>query len=314
MFDRRYFLKCLALLGTVATIATPFSFAWEPNEPIRVLTFNILASEPSWETDAKSRPWIERKPILLDVMRNYPDGSGPYDFIGTQETSLHDKAELHQVKQLAEEMQGYGSLYAPCNGREGVFGLTNMIFWKKDRWEIDTEDSGTFWLSSTPEKPGSNDWVENNRGGQRCVTYGLFHEIGSNGRTGKKVYFYNTHLNVHVPSARVRSAFLIMDRIKNRKSPDTPVLLTGDFNSRRTTDPVTYFQGGKVEFDGQTCLPPFGLKEAFNVVHHDKPAPAIDFIFFNEYLKPIAAQVIPTNKNGVYPSDHRPIEAFFEWQ
>lgn len=293
------------------TLSCAFAAA---SEPVRVLTFNILASQPSWEKDAKQQPWAQRKPIVLDVMLNHPDGNGPYDFIGTQETSVHTEPDLHQVKQLAGEMRGYGSLYAPCKGRENVFGLTNMIFWKKDRWEIDPQDSGTFWLSSTPDKPGSNDWSENNRGGERCVTYGLFHEIGPGGKTGKKTYFYNTHLNVHVPSARVRSALLIMDKMKNRKSPDTPVLLVGDFNSRRTTEPVVYFQGGSVEFEGKTHTPPFGLKEAFDIVHPGKPAPGIDFIFFNDLLKPVEAKVIRTNKDGVYPSDHRPIEAVFEWK
>jgi endonuclease/exonuclease/phosphatase family metal-dependent hydrolase len=303
----RFFISLALLLAYSCTIAVAA-------EPVRVMTFNILASQPSWETDAKCQPWAVRKPIILDVMQNYPDGNGPYDFIGTQETSVHDKTELHQVKQLAEEMKGYGSLYAPCTGKENVFGLTNMIFWKNDRWEIDPQDSGTFWLSSTPDVPGSNDWSENNRGGQRCVTYGLFHEINAQGRTGKKVYFYNTHLNVHVPPARVRSAFLIMEKIQNRKSPNTPVLLAGDFNSRRTTEPVIYFQGDKVEFEEKTYTPPFGLKEAFDIANPGKPAPGIDFIFFNDYFKPVSAKSIPTNRDGVYPSDHRPIEAAFEWK
>jgi hypothetical protein len=43
--------------------------------------------------------------------------------------------------------------------------------------------------------------LKKNKGGERCVTYGLFHELGSNGRTGKKVYFFNTHLNVFVEIA-----------------------------------------------------------------------------------------------------------------
>ena len=66
MINGRHFLKqlvlfgVLALFGTVAT--TPISLASEQGEPVRVLTFNILASEPSWETNARSQPWAIRKP------------------------------------------------------------------------------------------------------------------------------------------------------------------------------------------------------------------------------------------------------------
>jgi endonuclease/exonuclease/phosphatase family metal-dependent hydrolase len=142
-----------------------------------------------------------------------------------------------------------------------------MIFWKKDRWKIDPADSGTFWLSSTPEVPGSNDWVEKNNGGERNVTYGLFHELGSNGRTGKKVYFFNTHLNVFVETARLRSALLIMNRIENRKAKDAPVIVTGDFNATQKTKLIAYMQGAPLELDGKTFKPPVPLIETFMAAH-----------------------------------------------
>ncbi|MDR0869972.1 MAG: endonuclease/exonuclease/phosphatase family protein [Planctomycetaceae bacterium] len=297
-------------------VSVIFSAALFAAEPVRVLTFNILASQPSWEVDAKQKPWADRKPAVLDVMLKYPDGNGPYDFIGTQETSLHSDPKLHQVKQLAEAMTGYDSLYAPCNGKERQFILSNMIFWKKDRWEIDPKDSGTYWLSSTPDVPGSNDWSENNKGGQRCVTYGLFYEIKDGKRTGNKVYFYNTHLNVHVPDARTQSAFLIIDKIKNRKVQDAAVIVTGDFNSRRTTPPYLYLTGKPVEFKGQTHTPPFGLTESYESVYpNDENKPGIDFIFVkDDLLKPVAAKRILTKKDGVQPSDHFPIDAVIEFK
>jgi hypothetical protein len=129
-------------------------------EPIRVLTFNILCS--GWEPEPKQNyAWEKRMPIVIDVMKNVTDGNGQYDFIGTQETSINPaKPEYHQVKQLADKMTGYGSLFAPCGGKLENFSLSNMIFWRKDRWEIDSNDSVTFWLSGTPDIQVSNDWVE----------------------------------------------------------------------------------------------------------------------------------------------------------
>ncbi|MDR0871372.1 MAG: endonuclease/exonuclease/phosphatase family protein [Planctomycetaceae bacterium] len=307
-----------------AVILSVFASVVLSAEPIRVLTFNILASEPSWEETAKQKPWADRKPAVLDVMLKYPDGNGPYDFIGTQETSLHSDPKLHQVKQLAEAMTGYDSLYAPCSGKEGQFILSNMIFWKKDRWEIDPQDSGTYWLSNTPDVPGSNDWAGNDhtKGGQRCVTYGLFYEIKDGKRTGKKVYFYNTHLYAHVLDARTQSAFLIIDKIKDRKVQDAAVIVTGDFNSPRTTLAYLYLTGKPVEFKGKTHTPPFGLTESYESVYPNvesefrrKAWEEIDFIFVkDDLLKPVAAKRILTKKDGVRPSDHFPIDAVIEFK
>jgi len=54
--------------------------------------------------------------------------------------------------------------------------------------------------------------------------------------------------------------------------------------------------------------------ESPNVVHPGKPAPPIDLIFFTEHFKPISAKSLQTNRDGVYPSDHKPIEAAFAWK
>ncbi|MDR0338355.1 MAG: endonuclease/exonuclease/phosphatase family protein [Planctomycetaceae bacterium] len=317
------FLSILLLFIFVSKVPTVSA-----GEPIRVLTFNILCA--GWEPEPKQNyAWEKRLPIVIDVMKNVTDGNGQYDFIGTQETSNNpNKPKYHQVKQLADAMTDYGSLFAPCGGKLDKFSLSNMILWRKDRWEIDPNDSGTFWLSSTPDVSGSNDWVEKNRGGERNVTYGLFHEINAKGRTGKKVYFFNTHLNVFVETARLRSAILIMDKIKNRKEKDAPVIVTGDFNSLQNSSLIAYMQGKPLEFDGKTLTPPLPLIETFKTVHPDSKEfgtvhgyrdkiswdRKIDFIFASPPLKPIGAKIILTQKDGLYPSDHLPVNAVLQWE
>lgn len=314
----------LFLISFLVFSMTATAFA---EEPIRVLTFNILYSR--W--DKPEFPWEKRKSIVVDVMKNYPDGNGPYDFIGTQETANDpEDRRHHQIDYLVDAMPDYGSLYAPCNGRNDKYALTNLIFYKKDRWEIDPKDHGHFWLSGTPEVPGSNTWAESEkgRGGPRCVTYGLFHEIDDKGaRTGKKVYFFNTHLNVFLEDVRKRSAVLIMDRIVNRKSQDAPAIITGDFNALQNSPIISYLEGrGSLEIDGKTFKPPIGLIETFKAVHPDstefgtthgysgsvRKDRKIDFVFATEPLKPVKAKVILTQKDGLYPSDHLPVDAVLQ--
>ncbi|MDR1788891.1 MAG: endonuclease/exonuclease/phosphatase family protein [Opitutaceae bacterium] len=291
--------------------------------PIRVLTFNILASQPSWEVNAKRDVWEKRRPVAVGLMLR-PAG-GAYDFIGTQETATHDRPELHQARQLAAGMTGYGSLYAPCDGpsHESKFSLTNMIFWRKDRWEIDAKEQGTFWLSDTPEIPGSNTWSpvdektgkRTNKGGRRNVTWGLFHEIADGRRTGRRVYFFNTHLNVFVPAARAKSAFLILGRIHGRADKTAPIILTGDFNSKRDSLVYQYLTGSAVDFEGGRRTPPLALAEAFAAANPDAAyKPPIDFIFASEGLKAASARVIDVARGSVQPSDHRPVEGVLEWR
>jgi endonuclease/exonuclease/phosphatase family metal-dependent hydrolase len=318
-------LLSLALLPLLALVLPARAAAAPPPAaPVRVLTFNILASQPSWEKSAKCEPWAVRKPIVLEVMRDRSGGGAPCDFIGTQETSTHSEPALHQVRQLAAALPEYGSLYAPCDGldREDKFSLSNMIFWLKSRWQIDPEDSGAFWLSDTPETPGSNTWSpidektgkRTNKGGKRNVTYGLFHEIAGGRRTGKKVYFFNTHLNVHVPEARAKSAFLIMERIQRRRTQSAPVILTGDFNSRRDSIIYKYLTGFPVVFENEEHAPPLALAEAFAAAGPRNDLPGIDFIFSTGGLAPRSAARITTRRDGVRPSDHYPVEAVLEWK
>ncbi len=329
-------LKITLIRLTLSALASVFCIAVAHATPLRVLTYNILASQPSWEVDAKRKnpgigTWDKRMPLVIEIMGKKIDGMG-YDFIGTQETSIHPKPELHQVNQLAGALPDYGSLYAAVSGAADSkapkkFSISNMIFWRKDRWEIDTRDHGTFWLSDTPEVPGSNTWSpisektgkRTNKGGKRNVTYGLFHEIANGKRTGKKVYFYNTHLNVHVPDARVKSALLIMERIRTRAEQSAPVIVTGDFNSLRNDsrgdgNVYKYLTGNPIDFQNARHQPPLTLTEAFAATGPQDQLPRIDFIFSGKGLKPVSAANVDIRRTGVRGSDHAPIAAVLEWE
>jgi endonuclease/exonuclease/phosphatase family metal-dependent hydrolase len=316
--------RIASLILSPATLLT--SHAAETGKataPIKVLTYNILAGHPEWEKNAKCDVWAKRAPLVGDVMIGKDQG-GPYDFIGTQETSTNSNPDLNQAKQLATRFKEYGSLYPPVDGPgfDGKFSLTNMIFWRKDRWEIDPQDSGAFWLSDTPETAGSNTWSpvdpatgkNTNKGGKRNVTYGLFHEIADGRRTGKKVYLFNTHLNVFVPEARMKSALLIMDRITHRKEAGAPVIVTGDFNARRDSNVYQFLTGSPVDFEGKSHTAPQPLAEAYAAVGKPEQLPRIDFIFTTPTLKPQWAADVNVDRDDLRGSDHAPIAARFEWK
>jgi endonuclease/exonuclease/phosphatase family metal-dependent hydrolase len=272
--------------------------------------------------------WEKRKEIVLDVMKNPTDGK-QYDFIGTQEVNRDPaKPELEQLQYLTDGLPEYAAHYTIINGSFDRIphSLTDLIFYRKERWEIDPEDQGHFWMSDTPEIPGSNTW-EHQGDVARCMGYGLFHELEPDGRTGRKVYVYNTHLNSRVEEHRIRSILLMMDRISKRKQSDVPVIVTGDFNSRHNQPHILYMQGEMMEFKGKAHRPPLQLLETFKFVHSDSKefgtvheykgknqGYKIDFIFALPTLRPVGAKVIGTHRHGLYPSDHYPVEAVMQWE
>jgi endonuclease/exonuclease/phosphatase family metal-dependent hydrolase len=318
----------VALAG--ALCAAPPGFA----EPVRVLTFNILSSylgadKAGVEETARVKRWEKRAPLVIEVMRAHAADGAPYDFIGTQETTIdRRRAEADQTRVLAAALPGYGSLYEPCAGPAlRRLSLSNMIFWRKDRWELDAADHGTFWLSSTPDVPGSSDWpVPEKPESKRCVTHGLFHETGPKGRTGRRVYFYNTHLFVHSGVAREKSAALIMERVANRRDKSAAVILTGDMNARQWSAPVRYFRGETVTLAGRICAAPLALRDTYAAVHPGQSglvagarvapplfADKIDYILAGDGLLTAGARRIETHRGGLWPSDHYPFEAVLEF-
>ncbi|MDR2673323.1 MAG: endonuclease/exonuclease/phosphatase family protein [Opitutaceae bacterium] len=327
----------LAIVFAGALCAAPPGFSAPEPAPVRVLTFNVLGSylgadKAGGEETARVKRWEKRRPLVIEVMREHPDGSGPYDFIGTQETGIDTRdASRDQTRVLAKAMAGHGSLFAPCTGpRLRRYSLSNMIFWRKDRWEIDPGDHGTFWLSGTPDEPGSDDWSDEGRPeSRRCVTHGLFHETGPAGRrTGRRVYFYNTHLFVHSQAARDKAAVLIMERIANRRDRTAAVILTGDMNSRQWSAPVLYFQGREVSIAGKKRAAPLALRDTYAAIYPGQAhvtvasqkevepplvGTKIDYIFASDGFKTTGARRIETHRGDLWPSDHYPFEAVLEF-
>ncbi|MDO5749450.1 MAG: endonuclease/exonuclease/phosphatase family protein, partial [Planctomycetia bacterium] len=122
--------------------------------------------------------WENRKETLLEVVKE----SDPL-LLGVQE------ALLPQKKYLDENLKGYRSIGV---GREDgkETGEIMAIFYKEDALEL--LDSGTFWLSETPEKP-SKGW---DAACFRTATWGKF----KCKKTGKEFVYCNTHLD-HVGTA-----------------------------------------------------------------------------------------------------------------
>lgn len=287
-------------------------------EPLKVLSVNVRLSTVNDGDNA----WAIRRDALADLIRKIP-----YDFIGGQEVIIHPNDEVNQLKFLSEKLPEYGVIF---RSREKIEerGEGTPLFYRKDRWEMDEKDNGTYWLSDTPDVPGSITW----KGQSTCprvVSGGLFYEKDKDGkRTGKSVYVFSTHFDHVGEIARQKAADFILQRINARKDKSVPVILIGDFNAGENSPTIRFLKGETVELDGQVKTPPMALIDSFRTVHpdaedvstfqsfkeHNPKGAKIDYIFFTPELKATAAEIIrDKTPAGRFPTDHYPINAVLEW-
>jgi endonuclease/exonuclease/phosphatase family metal-dependent hydrolase len=263
-----------------------------------VMTFNIRYGSAN---DGDNH-WKNRKDMVFDVIRDYPS-----DVVGLQE------ALRFQIDAIRKEHSVYGEIgVAREDGYEE--GEYSSILYRTDRFGVG--ESGTFWLSDTPEIAGSNTW------GAACVRICSWARLIDT-KTGKAFYIYNLHLDHVSQPSREKSAVLLAERIKNRRYKD-PFVVTGDFNVGESNPVVKYLKAESgLDLDsGQKTVNPVQMVDTFRVLHPDitdvgtfnrfkgnKQGDKIDYIFVQSGTKVLEAQILYDNVDGHYPSDHFPVIA-----
>lgn len=271
-------------------LATDATNAAEPGL-VMIMTFNIRYGTAN---DGPNH-WDHRKEIARDLMRRVAA-----DFVGVQEVIAS------QTDYLREQLPDYA-----CLGRsrevDPAVGEACLILYREARWQLDPEEHGFFWLSETPEMPGSRSWET---ACSRMVVWGRFVDK----KTGKAVYIFNTHLDHRSELARQNGAKLLAKRLAERKHDD-PVFITGDFNAGEASVAVRYLTGKAPES-------PVTLVDTFRQVHPDaqdvgtyhgfkggRGGKKIDYVLATPSVKTLEAEILHDNQNGRYPTDHFPVTA-----
>ena len=238
--------------------------------------------------------WNNRKQLVFDMLAD-----NVADVIGLQE------ALDHQVRQIQQALPQY-SHYAAGRNDGKRKGETCAIFYRKDRFALG--DSGTFWFSDTPSKPGSKDW--GNLWPRICSWVYLTEKA-----TGAGFYVYNVHFDVFSQNSRQRSAELLAKRIATRKTPD-PFIVTGDFNMELDNPAMVYLQNINLETPyprmltaWQSLHPGWNSTGTRHSFRGSISGPKIDHIPICEEARALDVKIDRRNKNGRYPSDHFPIIA-----
>lgn len=262
--------------------------AEEPSAALRVLTFNLRYINHG---DTGTRTWFSRRDQVGDLIReDHPD------IIGLQEAfrSMLDDVEAR--------VPGYGEIgVGREDGKER--GEYAAILYRKDRFHV--TDSGTFWLSDTPEVPNSTSWK--NRVTRIC-TWARFEDLA----THTFINCYNTHLDHESQEAREKGVELILKHIQSRPAGE-PYVLTGDFNAAEDNPAIALVKAGGLQpvdswrqFAPDTPPAESGTMSQFTGV---RDTAKIDYIFVPSGTTVSEAEIVHKNLDGVYPSDHYPVRA-----
>jgi len=255
-------------------------------DEIRVMTFNIRLDTP---VDSMNN-WKYRRENAARMIRFYDA-----DLLGTQEV-LHN-----QLQDLLALLPEYG--YTGVGRKDGkTEGEYSALFYRKSRFEL--LKTGNFWLSQTPEVPGSMGW---DAACERMVTWGIFKDR----ETGKKFAAFNTHFDHKGKLARLNSALLLKERT-GQIAGNLPVILTGDFNTTEGSEPIqALLEGGKLKDTRRSAALVYGPEWTFHGFGK-VPLPErerIDFIFVSSAIKVNVCASLAEVCDTIYLSDHNPVIA-----
>ena len=207
-----------------------------------------------------------------------------------------------QVEDLKSSLSGYNLIYRSREAEASV-GEGVPILFKEDKFSL--LYSGTFWLSDTPELPGSNTWEA---ACNRIVTWGRFIDKESN----IEFFVFNTHLDHISQYARENGTRVILSTIQ-MMAPGFPVILMGDFNADE-------------ENNVYKMITEFGLKDTYRDIRHESDSTdltyhgwqnesgltRIDYVFVSTDFHVKNTKVVREKVNGIYPSDHFPVVSDIE--
>lgn len=251
---------------------------------LRVMTFNVRFDNP----EDGSMNWKFRREAVSALLDNQK-----IDLLGTQEVL---KNQLDDFLRLLPE---YG--YVGVGRTDGkTAGEYSAVFYRKDRFQ--PVRSGNFWLSQTPDIPGSRGW---DAACERIVTWAIFQEK----KSGFRLAFFNTHFDHVGRTARREGAVLLMERIRKIAGP-LPVILTGDFNATPESEPIGIILGHGLLLDsrkvaGQVSGPPWTFHGFGRLAESERTL--IDYIFVSPHFQVIEYSNISELKGEIYYSDHNPV-------
>jgi endonuclease/exonuclease/phosphatase family metal-dependent hydrolase len=271
-------LFCWILVGGIVRS----SFA---QSNVKLMSYNIRYDI----TTSNASPWTERHNAIASQIKRFDA-----DIVGMQEVLDHQRT------QLLADLPGFASIGVGRDDGQKA-GEYSPIFYKEEHFRL--LNSGTFWLSPTPDVP-SKGW---DAALNRICTYAQFFDLESK----ESFWVFNTHFDHVGETARMKSAELILQKMKEvTKGANQAVIFCGDLNLNDDHPTITFVQSQMKDALLVSKQVKTKMNRTFN--NFDLTTPAsnrIDYIFTNAYINVQSFETIVEPFGVSYPSDHFPILA-----
>lgn len=204
-------LRRAASVATLAGIlfiggaANPVTVSAQP-APIRVMSFNIRYGTANDGAHA----WSARRAAVIGTIRDH----APH-LLGLQE------ALRFQLDEIGAALAGHREIGV---GRDDGRTAGEYAAILVDTGRFTVIAHGTFWLSDTPDVPGSMHW------GNRITRITTWARLVDRA-LGDTVRVYNAHWDHESQPSRERSAALMLRRMASDGAPSDRILVMGDFNA-----------------------------------------------------------------------------------
>lgn len=252
------------------------------------MTYNIRYSTtndgPNW--------WENRKEWVADLVNyNAPDVLGIQEGLDSQVQFLDSALTTYNFVGVGRD-----------DGKKK--GEYSAVFYNAKK--LDVMESGTFWLSETPDQV-SVGWDASM---ERVSTWAKFR----NKSTGEQFWVFNAHLDHIGPGSRLQALKLIHQKTEEKNTEHLPVLVMGDFNATPDAPPIQFLSSKLNDSREISITKPYGPWGTFNAFDVASPLESrIDYIFVNEKVTVQKYAAISEVRKNLSPSDHLPVFIHFEF-
>ncbi|MBQ5705810.1 MAG: endonuclease/exonuclease/phosphatase family protein [Bacteroidaceae bacterium] len=270
-----FFLFVLLTVCGVAAAKSPLE--------LKIISYNIRTLARDGENS-----WQFRKHATKNMIELHKP-----DAFGLQEAML---PHMQYIDSVCPQYARVG--VGRSDGKEGGEFVT--IYYNKERFDL--LDSGTFWLSETPDQV-SRGW---DAALPRITTWVKLRDKA----TKRKFFYFNTHFDHKGTTARVESSKLIVEKIREIAGKKATVVLTGDFNIESENEALQPLYDNMSA--ARRCAPITDNKGTYNGWGLLKRNTVIDHIFYGgRKVKCNSFRTLDGDYGAKFISDHFPLEAIF---
>lgn len=247
---------------------------------VRVMSFNIRYGTAN---DGEHR-WELRRGALLRTITDH----APH-LLGVQE------ALRSQLDEMRVALPGYLEVGV---GRDDGQAKGEYAAILVDTTRFRLLEHGTFWLSDTPEVPGSMHW------GNRITRITTWVRLVDRA-TADTVRVLNAHWDHESPPSRERSAGMLLARMRPAAARDAVVVM-GDFNSDEQNPAFQQLVGNEsgLRDSFRVLHPEAKVVGTFNAFRGDSTGGKIDAILVDRRWSVLSAGIDRTRWEGRLASDH----------